>query len=234
MRISGLASGMDIDAMVKQLMTAQRVPLDKLNQQKQQTEWKRDGYRQISTKLVGFNEKLSNFSLSSSIDSKKANISGASNVITATATGAATNSVLNVKVSNLASATNVIFKGTDGATKISEIYSGGPTGKITISGSTETIEFNATDTIDSLVAKINGSKEANVTAVYDSKTGSLSLTNKTTGNSAINLGGTCFQVLTPSWLSQEERLVKMQLSLSMGLRRNKPQIGFLLMVLRLL
>lgn len=192
MRISGLASGMDIDAMVKQLMTAQRVPLDKLNQQKQQTEWKRDGYRQISTKLVGFNEKLSNFSLSSSIDSKKANISGASNVITATATGAATNSVLNVKVSNLASATNVIFKGTDGATKISEIYSGGPTGKITISGSTETIEFNATDTIDSLVAKINGSKEANVTAVYDSKTGSLSLTNKTTGNSAINLGGDLF------------------------------------------
>lgn len=71
MRISGLASGMDIDSMVKKLMTTESIPLNKLNQQKQLTEWKRDGYRQVSTKLVAFNEKLTNFSLSSAIDSKK-------------------------------------------------------------------------------------------------------------------------------------------------------------------
>lgn len=71
MRISGLASGMDIDSMVKKLMTAESIPLNKLNQQKQLTEWKRDGYRQVSTKLVTFNEKLTNFSFSSAIDSKK-------------------------------------------------------------------------------------------------------------------------------------------------------------------
>ncbi|GIP51606.1 flagellar filament capping protein FliD [Paenibacillus vini] len=188
MRISGLASGMDIDAMVKQLMTAQRVPLDKLNQQKQQTEWKRDGYRQVSTKLVGFNEKLSNFSLSSSIDSKKANISGASNV-SATATGAATNSVLNISVNSMATATNVVFKGTVNATKISDIYSGSET---SVKIGDATINFTADETIDSLVNKINSNKDTGVTAVFDSASGSLSLTNKKTGSSPIALEGELF------------------------------------------
>lgn len=195
MRIGGLASGMDIDSIVKQLMTAERAPLDKLNQQKQQTEWKREGYREVSTKLVSFNEKLSSLSLSSAIDSKKAMVTGAS-VLTATATGAATNSVLNIKVGNLASATNVVYQGVANATTISEIFSGGATGELTINGSTETIKFNATDTIDSLVSKINSSKNANVTAVYDSNSGQLSLTNKKTGNSAINISGDLLTDLT--------------------------------------
>ena len=34
LRIGGLASGMDIDTLVEQLMTAERVPLDKINQKK--------------------------------------------------------------------------------------------------------------------------------------------------------------------------------------------------------
>ena len=33
MRITGLRFGMDIDSMVKELMTAKRAPLDKLSQQ---------------------------------------------------------------------------------------------------------------------------------------------------------------------------------------------------------
>ncbi|WP_145028115.1 flagellar filament capping protein FliD [Paenibacillus sp. Y412MC10] len=190
MRISGLASGLDIDAMVKQLMTAERVPLNKLNQQKQLTEWKRDGYREVSTKLVSFNDKITNsFNLSSAIDSKKASITGASNVLTATATGAAGNSVLNISVSNLATATNVIYKGTTGATTIKEIYSGSET---SVKIGNATIDFNPDDTIDSFVKKINGNKDAGVTAVYDSKTGSLSLTNKQTGDSAISLTGELF------------------------------------------
>jgi len=51
MRVSGLASGMDIDDIVSQLMTAQRVPLDKLYQKKTYTEWQRDDYRTINTAL---------------------------------------------------------------------------------------------------------------------------------------------------------------------------------------
>lgn len=44
-RISGLASGMDIDDIVSKLMKTERVPLDKLTQKKQTLEWQR---RQLS------------------------------------------------------------------------------------------------------------------------------------------------------------------------------------------
>ncbi|MGN9167471.1 flagellar cap protein FliD [Paenibacillus jamilae] len=191
MRIGGLASGMDIDLMVKKFMTTESIPLNKLNQQKQLTEWKRDGYRQVSTKLVSFNEKLTNYSLSSAIDSKKATVTGASNVLTATATGASANSVLNIKVTNLASASNVVSSGgtvgaTPGTTKLSDIYTGAET-SITIGS--DTISFSADDTIDSLVSKINRSTKAGVTAVYDASSGKISLTNKETGNKDITLSG---------------------------------------------
>lgn len=51
MRIVGLASGMDIDALVKDLMKAERIPLDKMFQQKQIFEWQRDSYREINKLL---------------------------------------------------------------------------------------------------------------------------------------------------------------------------------------
>lgn len=35
MRVSGLSSGIDVDSIVKEMMTAKREPLNKLNQQKQ-------------------------------------------------------------------------------------------------------------------------------------------------------------------------------------------------------
>lgn len=52
LRISGLGgSGIDTDAIVKQLMTAERIPLDRLNQKKQVAQWKQDNYRDITNLL---------------------------------------------------------------------------------------------------------------------------------------------------------------------------------------
>src|SRR3954469_1047110 len=51
LRISGLASGMNIDEIVTNLMTAERMPLDKINQKKTYTEWQRDDYRTMNTAL---------------------------------------------------------------------------------------------------------------------------------------------------------------------------------------
>ena len=70
MRISGLASGIDTDTMVKQLMQAERIPLDKLKQNKQTLEWKRDDYRSINTLLTNFRQDVFNMKLSSSYRSR--------------------------------------------------------------------------------------------------------------------------------------------------------------------
>ena len=52
MRIGGLASGMDIDQLVGDLMKAERMPLDKLTQKKQYLEWQRDDYREMNKSLL--------------------------------------------------------------------------------------------------------------------------------------------------------------------------------------
>lgn len=200
MRISGFASGLDIDSMVKQLMTAQKAPLDKLNQQKQLTEWKRDDYRTVSSKIVSFQEKLNSLSLSSSIDAKKTNVTGASNIITATATGSATSSTLNVVVDSKATAATIVLNGPSrvenpGQTgeyilpTMSQVYSGSYDGKENVIkiGNAE-IEFKADDTIESVAKKINSDKKSGVTAVYDAASGKLSLTNRETGKSDISIG----------------------------------------------
>ena len=54
LRIGGLASGMDIDGIVSQLMTAERMPLDKIEQKKIYTEWQRDDYRTMNTAIKEF------------------------------------------------------------------------------------------------------------------------------------------------------------------------------------
>ncbi|GAB2544957.1 flagellar filament capping protein FliD [Gracilibacillus alcaliphilus] len=58
MRITGLASGMDIEQMVKDLMRAESMPLQRLEQQKKALEWKRDDYRSMNTLLLDFRNKL--------------------------------------------------------------------------------------------------------------------------------------------------------------------------------
>lgn len=57
-RISGLASGMDIDSIVSDMMKIKRIPLNKLNQKKQLLEWQRDDYREINTLLSSFDRFL--------------------------------------------------------------------------------------------------------------------------------------------------------------------------------
>ena len=58
LRIGGLASGMDIDGIVSKLMTAERMPLDKIEQRKIYTEWQRDDYRTMNTALKEFRDSL--------------------------------------------------------------------------------------------------------------------------------------------------------------------------------
>lgn len=51
MRIGGLASGMDIDQIVYDLMKAERMKVDTLYQQKQTKEWQKADYREMNLKL---------------------------------------------------------------------------------------------------------------------------------------------------------------------------------------
>src|SRR5690606_4034431 len=87
MRIGGLASGMDTDAIIKQLMEAQRIPLTKLAQKKQQLEWKRDDFRALNNKILEFRNAAFDMKLQSSYLTKKV-ASSAENIVSVSGAGA--------------------------------------------------------------------------------------------------------------------------------------------------
>ena len=76
MRISGLASGMDTEKMVTDLMNAHRIPLDKITQKKQYLEWQLDDYRSTNRQLFDFSKNtFDTMILSTSFAAKTVNIS---------------------------------------------------------------------------------------------------------------------------------------------------------------
>ncbi|MDF2065808.1 flagellar filament capping protein FliD [Bacillus sp. Cr_A10] len=196
MRIGGLASGMDIDQIVGDLMKAERIPLDKLFQKRTTFEWQRDSYRSINTKLKSFDTYLfDNFSLSSNFNKKTVESSN-SNLVSATATGGASSNLSIEGVSQLATAArqigNTISTSTGGtatgSTKMSELsgISGDTTISLkaiqsngTLAKEATNIEIKATDTIDQVISKINNSS-AGVSALFEN--GKLSITAKNTGD----------------------------------------------------
>ncbi|EWG11505.1 flagellar filament capping protein FliD [Cytobacillus firmus] len=90
LRISGLATGMDIDSIVQDMIRAKRVPYDKMAQKKQTLEWKRDSYREMNTLLFSLREETLKMRLSTTFLAKNATSSN-DNRITATADSTAGN-----------------------------------------------------------------------------------------------------------------------------------------------
>lgn len=188
MRIGGLASGMDIDALVEKLMTAERTPLNKIEQRKTTYEWQRDAYRDVNAKLKTFDTYIADNLVLKTLNSKTASSSNSS-LVTATATGKATGSLSIEGVSQLATAASVV--GTQQpitkSMQLSEVFAGGSMpSKIELSSinaqgnlnSPVAIELKGDMTVDQLVSKINSSN-AGLTAVFEN--GQFSITAKNTG-----------------------------------------------------
>ncbi|MFJ7825259.1 flagellar hook-associated protein 2 [Psychrobacillus sp. NPDC096623] len=191
LRIGGLASGMDIDSIVEKLMTAERIPLDKLNQKKTTTEWQRDAYRSINTKLKTFDTYLfENFSLSSNFN-KKTVTSTNSNLVSATATSSASGNLSLEGVSQLATAARAVGASTSamGSTKMSDLNIADTSISLkaikadgSLAGTATKIDIKATDTVNQVISKINSSN-AGVTALFEN--GRLSITAKNSGDNKL-------------------------------------------------
>ena len=58
LRFTGMASGLDTDSIIQQMMRVERMKVDKVKQDKQLLEWKRDDYRSFSSILKGFKDEF--------------------------------------------------------------------------------------------------------------------------------------------------------------------------------
>ncbi|MGP6151471.1 flagellar filament capping protein FliD [Priestia flexa] len=116
-RIGGLASGMDIDQIVSDLMKAERMPLDKIKQKKQTTEWQRDQYREMNRLLTEFRDSAFNMTLQSTYMVKSSSSADESKVM-ATATTSAGNASYTLSNVTMATAAKNISGAVSGTTKI--------------------------------------------------------------------------------------------------------------------
>jgi len=195
MRIGGLATGIDTDSMVKQLMQAHRMPLNKLTQKKQTFEWQREAYRELNSKLTTFrNNAIFNMKLESTLAPKKATIVGGSKGIEATASpnaGAGTLVVEVLAIASAASNNSSAAIGKNGFEPGKLLIEQSDLGKLAggnLEGSKYKFKINGkevevdplTDTMNSVLTKIN--RETNVSAFYDSVTGKVSFMSKDTGS----------------------------------------------------
>ncbi|CUB13248.1 Flagellar hook-associated protein 2 [Bacillus subtilis] len=157
-RITGLASGMDIDDIVSKLMQTERAPLDKLKQKKQTLEWQRDSYREVNTKIKELQDYMSKNTLTypSTYQSKTVTSSNES-VLTATGSASAPNSSYTVEVASLATAATYKANNYTGYTQgdynlaFNVVAPGETTAK------TVNISVTSADTIDNVISKLNSS-----------------------------------------------------------------------------
>lgn len=197
MRIGGLASGMDIDSLVEKLMTAERMPLDKLEQKKQTYEWQRDAYRDVNTKLQTLDTYIADNLILKSIISKTATSTN-SDLVSAVATSSASGTLSIEGVSQLAVAARAVGGQVNlvNSSKISDLTGTGFIELKAIQSNGEMpaeatkIEITADMTVDQFVSKVNSSG-AGVTMVFEN--GRFSMTAKNTGD---NKAGDEIQVVS--------------------------------------
>lgn len=101
LRIGGIASGLDTENIIKEMLKAQRSKIERKVQEKTILEWKRDDFRTVNTKLLALRTATFDLKLSDTFNAKKAASSNES-ILTATAKSTATPGTYDVRVKQVA------------------------------------------------------------------------------------------------------------------------------------
>lgn len=184
-RITGFSNVFDIDEIVSKLMKTEQAPLDKMTRQKQTLEWQRDSYREVNSKVKELDDLIYNLSLTlpSTYGAKKVTSSNESAV---TATGSTNATSGSIHVTQLATASVFKSSGTSGFTSANGTFTFEVTTPDSTKPKTVTINTTDTDTLDSIVTKLNNS-QLGVTAykgqIFDGTNyvDTIALTSRTTG-----------------------------------------------------
>lgn len=163
-KVTGLASGMDIDSLMEKLMKAESAQMEKLQQQKQKYEWKRDAYREVNTSLSAFEKGMfDNYGLSKNWAAK--NVTSTSTAISATANSNAAGN-LTITEATVATAGQKV---SSGAT-LADLGFSATNGTFTykVDGQEKSIAYSKTDTFDSLAKKLNATGDFEVTVTNGS------------------------------------------------------------------
>ena len=196
-RLTGMATGLDTDQLVKEMLTAQQTKIDAVQQKQTLTEWKQEEYRGIIEEAKELYSKYfdplsKDYLLSSSSLSSMTVTSSDNLVISATASGGALPINYNFEVQSTATSAQMVS--TTSLSKTDILLDLGFTGETTFrinygdAQSTEPITITEDDTIESLVSKINAASDGNIKATFSEMTGKLTISTSDIGaNSNISI-----------------------------------------------
>jgi len=193
-RLSGLASGLDTDSIVKELVAAYSTKKDNVVKAQTKLEWTQDAWKSMNSKIYSFySTKLSQMRFSSAYSLKNSSISNSS-VAKVTASSKAVNGTQTLKVKQLATSgylTGGVISDKDGnnlkgSSKLSDIKDlNGLTelGSIEVKSGSKTskIDLSGDMTINQLVVKL---KDAGVNASFDEKNQRFFINANTSGKDA--------------------------------------------------
>lgn len=169
MRMGGLASGMEIEDMVDKLMEAERMPLNRLEQEQTELTWKRDAFRDINSNLLELDDMMLDMKLSSTYE-PKTTTSSQDESVTARASSGASNGTYNIEVNNLAQNEMWVSESTVDADMDMSEYAG--THIISTydedgNAVEHELEIAEEDSLHDVVKNINEVGEGDVRAFYD-------------------------------------------------------------------
>lgn len=196
-----MATGMDINQMVDDLMRAERQPLDKMVQDRQWLEWQREDYRDMNLKVETFRRNLLEGVMMGSNMNSKTVTSSNSNHVTASASASSMNGTHTISdVTQLATAATTFSSGSISDHEIDpdeslfsqkehlQNFDKGENEKLEFDIKTHTseglitreFEFSTDDSLKDILGEINSS-DVGINAYYDPHTDRVSMTRTETG-----------------------------------------------------
>lgn len=155
-RISLNVSGIDTDSIIQQMMTIERRPLVSLQTQQTQLSARKTAWNAIKTQLDAVSSKLATL-IGSTTFSQKTATSSDSSVLSATAASSSAEGTYQIQVTSLATAQAV-----QSSAFSSDDDPRGVEGTVTLNG--KSIDIAATDSLQTIAAKINATTDVGATA----------------------------------------------------------------------
>lgn len=177
-KITGMNSGLDTDAIVRELVSAASTKKETLEKAQTKLEWKQDAWKSLNKKIKSFQATISNLRFSDAFRKKTTSVSNSSLASIVTGDNAVNGSQTLV-VKQLAKAGYLTGgklssnKSVKGKTTLSDLTKGSATAlgendkasiSVKVKGKTTNIELTGKTTIDEVVNKLNS---AGVTASFD-------------------------------------------------------------------
>lgn len=183
-RLSGLNSGLDTDAIVKELVSAYSLKTEKYEKQQTKVEWKQEAWKSLNTKIYGMYTNVSNLRFDAAYNLKKTTLSDNTKA-TVTASSSAVTGTQKLNVIQTAQASYItggfLGEDVDSDTTLKELGYTGSNTKIKVktgAGKETEIEITKDMKLSDLIDKF---KDAGLNANFDANNKRIFLSAKESG-----------------------------------------------------